>query len=99
MRNPKDILIDATRFPAAVEGVLPAGAPKISTVLANLAGGLPAVPDLPIDIPAPPAPTLPALPPLPGGGALGRYVTGVEVEPAPAPKPAAPKAIVPLYFE
>lgn len=98
MKNPRDILIDATKFPAAIEGKLPAGAPKISTMLADVAGKLPAVPDLPIDIPAPPVPELPELPAPPGGAELRRIVTGVEVTPAPTPTPAR-KAIVPLVFE
>lgn len=85
MKNPTDILIDATKFPRALEAKLPAGAPKISDTLADIAGKLPVVPDLPIDIPAPPEPMLPELPGMPE---LGRYVTGVEVKPV-APVPAA----------
>jgi len=102
MKNPTDILIDATKFPAAIEAKLPAGAPKISTMLADIAGRLPAVPDLPIDIPAPPVPELPGLPALPGAPELRRYVTGVEVAPVPTPTPTpapARKALIPLVFE
>lgn len=89
MKNPTDILIDATKFPRALEAKLPEGAPKISDTLADIASKLPVVPDLPIDIPAPPVPELPELPALPGAE-LRRYVTGVEVKPlAPAPAPAA----------
>lgn len=99
MKNPTDILIDATKFPAAIEAKLPAGAPKLSATLADIASKLPKVPDLPIDIPAPPVPEFPELPALPGATALGRrYVTGVEVTPTKAPTPAR-RAIVPLYFE
>ncbi|GAH52820.1 unnamed protein product [marine sediment metagenome] len=87
MKNPTDILIDATKFPAAIEAKLPAGAPKISTMLADFAGKLPAVPDLPIDIPAPPVPMLPELPAPPE---LRRYVSGVEVRPV---TPAAPRVV------
>ena len=82
-KNIKDLLLDATKYPAALEAVLPAGAPKISTMMADAAAGLPATPDLPIEIPDLPAPpTLPALPagPAPlGAPGLGRYVTGVTV--------------------
>lgn len=102
MKNPTDILVDATKFPAAIEARLPAGAPKISTTLADIAGKLPAIPDLPIDIPAPPVPELPELPAMPGPPELRRYVTGVEVAPVPAPTPTPPparKALVPLVFE
>jgi hypothetical protein len=81
MKNVKELLVDATKFPAAIEAKLPAGAPKISTMLVDAAGKIPAVPDFPMEIPALPAPPeLPAMPALPGGGAgLRRYVTGVEV--------------------
>ncbi len=81
MKNVKELLVDATKLPAAIEAKLPAGAPKISTMLVDAAGMIPAVPDFPMEIPALPAPPeLPAMPALPGGGAgLRRYVTGVEV--------------------
>jgi len=93
MKNPTDILIDATKFPRALEAKLPEGAPKISETLVDIAGKLPVLPDLPIDIPAPPEPELPEFPALPGAE-LRRYVTGVEVRPAPTPTPipAAPGA-------
>ena len=79
-KNIKDLLVDATKFPAAVEAKLPAGAPKISTMLVDAAGKIPAVPDFPMEIPNLPAPPeLPAMPALPGGAGLRRYVTGVEV--------------------
>jgi len=104
MRNPTNILIDATKFPAAIEAKLPPAAPKISEILADIAGKLPPVPDLPIDIPAPPAPVLPELPAPPE---LRRYVTGVEVTPvvgaavvAPTPAPVpARRGIVPFVYE
>lgn len=88
MKNPTDILIDATKFPRALEAKLPAGAPKISDTLVDIATKLPKVPDLPIDIPAPPVPELPELP-APPGAELRRYVTGVEV----TPMPAAPRVV------
>lgn len=83
MKNLTDILIDATKFPRALEAKLPEGAPKISETLVDIATKLPKVPDLPIDIPAPPEPVLPELP-APPGAELRRYVTGVEVKPTPA---------------
>lgn len=67
-KNIKDILLDATKFPAALEAKLPAGAPTISTMLADAAGQIPAVPDLPIDVPALPAP--PEMPAGPGTAAV-----------------------------
>ena len=81
-KNIKDILIGFTRFPAAVEAKLPEGAPKISTMLVDATGKIPAVPDFPVEIPDVPAPPeLPALPELPGPEGLKRYVSGVEVTP------------------
>lgn len=81
-KNVKELLLDATKFPAAIEAKLPAGAPTISTMLVDAAGKIPAVPDFPMEIPALPAPPeLPAMPELPGGNGLPRYVSGVEVTP------------------
>jgi len=84
IKNPKDLLLDAVKFPAAIEAKLPEGAPKISTMLTDAAGKIPAVPDFPMEIPDLPAP--PELPeiPTPGGAALSRYVTGVRVTPVAA---------------
>lgn len=81
--NIKSLLIDATKYPAAVEAKLPAGAPKISTMLLDAANKIPAIPDFPMAIPDLPAP--PVLPEMPGGVGLRLpYVTGVEVRPIPA---------------
>lgn len=102
-KNPTDILVDATKLPAAIEARLPAGAPKLSATLLDIAGKLPVVPDFPMEIPAlPEIPTLPEAPALPG--ALKRYVTGAEVKAVstgvtPVTPAPAPKAVVPLYFE
>lgn len=93
-KNIKDMLIDATKFPAAVEAKLPAEAPKISTMLVDAAEKLPVVPDLPVEVPVLPEP--PELPEAPGGaeglrGLTRRFATRVEVVPtrgrtsAPAP--------------
>ena len=98
-KNPISLLVDATKLPAAIEAKLPAGAPAISTMLADAASKLPAVPDFPVEIPDLPAP--PELPEAPA--ALRRVVTGVEVTQArregaaPAARPQS--EIVPLVFE
>lgn len=91
-KNPKELLLDATKFPAAIEAKLPGGAPKISTMLTDTTAKIPALPDFPVEIPALPAP--PTLPEMPGAPELGlrRYVTGVEVTPigaGRAPTPAS----------
>ena len=84
MKNIKEVLVDATKFPTAIEAKLPEGAPKISTMLADAVDKIPAVPDFPIDVPALPAPPeIPELPTPPGGETLRRYVTGVTVSPSP----------------
>ena len=95
-KNIKGILLDATKYPATIEAALPAGAPKISTMLTDAANQIPAMPDLPIEIPvlpdAPALPALPGMPTLPGGttnvngGTVyarkpQRFVSGVEVVP------------------
>jgi len=88
-KNVKELLLDATKFPAAIEAKLPAGAPTISTMLIDATGKIPAVPDFPMEIPALPAPpelpALPELPEFPGGAGLPRYVSGVTVTPVGAP--------------
>jgi len=43
--NIKQVLVAATKFPAAIEARLPAGAPKLSTTLLDVAGTIPAVPE------------------------------------------------------
>ena len=92
-KNVKEVLVDATKYPAAIETRLPEGAPKVSTMLADAAGRIPAVPDFPMEIPDLPA--VPELPEAPAGlRGLGgrRFVTGVEVRQAPT---AAKTVIVP----
>ena len=88
-KNVKEVLVDATKFPAAIEARLPEGAPKVSTMLVDAAERIPAIPDFPMEIP-----DLPAVPELPEapvglGGRGRRFVTGVEVEPVVARRPAA----------
>ena len=89
-KNIKDVLLDATKFPAAIEAKLPEGAPKVSTTLTEVAGKIPAIPDFPMEIPDLPAP--PELPEAPAGlrglGPGRRFVTGVEVIPIPTRAPA-----------
>ncbi|MBA7591166.1 hypothetical protein ES708_33318 [subsurface metagenome] len=91
-KNVKEVLVDATKYPAAIETRLPEGAPKVSTMLADAAGRIPAVPDFPMEIPDLPA--VPELPEAPAGlrglGRGRRFVTGVEVTPVTtrAPTPA-----------
>ncbi|MBA7644737.1 hypothetical protein ES703_52482 [subsurface metagenome] len=92
-KNVKELLVDATKLPVAIEAKLPEGAPKISTTLVEVAEKIPAVPDFPMEVPDLPAP--PELPEAPGGlKDLGRrYVTGVEVIPTPAAAAAAAAAV------
>jgi len=94
IKNIKGLLTQATSLPAAIEAKLPAGAPKVSTMLLDATNQIPAVPDFPIEVPDLPAPPeLPALPELPGAPAeLRRYVSGVEVrqEIAPTVPPRMP---------
>ena len=95
-KNIKGLLIDAAKYPAAIEAKLPAGAPTISTMLIDTAGMIPAVPDFPMEIPALPAPpAIPEFPELPGGE-LGRrrYVTGAEITPI-APQAVTRREVIP----
>lgn len=78
-KNLKEMAIDATKLPAAIEGKLPAVAPKVSVMLADFASRWPDLPNLPVEIPALPEPKLPALPGAPA--TLRRYVTSAEVRP------------------
>lgn len=81
IKNIKGLLTQATKFPAAVEGMLPEGVPKVSTMLVDAASKIPAVPDFPMEIPDLPA--VPALPDMPGAPELGmrQYISGVSVTP------------------
>lgn len=90
IKNPTQFLVDFTKYPAAIEEKLPAGAPKISATLVDIANKLPVVPDLPMELPDLPA--VPTLPEIPAAAGLmrRRYVTGVEV--APVGRAAAPVA-------
>lgn len=80
IKNPKDLLVAATMYPAAIEAALPEGAPKISATLLDIAGKVPKLPDLPMEAPDLPAP--PALPEAPKGPGevLARAFKGPEVE-------------------
>ncbi len=44
-KNPKELLTAATALPAAIEAKLPAGAPKISTMLLDATAKMPDLPD------------------------------------------------------
>ena len=69
-KNIKDILLEATQYPAAIEAMLPAGAPPISASLVDITAQLPVIPDFPMDVPdLPPPPQVPALPIPPGPAA------------------------------
>ena len=100
IKNIKALLTQATAFPAAVEAKLPAGAPKLSTMLLDTAGKIPAtIPDFPMELPDLPA--VPAIPSLPGMPAeLARnYVTGVEVRSAPVPVRSSVTPLVQEYTQ
>ena len=85
--NPKQLLIDAAKFPAAIEAKLPAGAPVVSTMLIDTVGRLPELPDFLVEIPDLPAPPeLPEFPAPPGNGARAGlnskiFVTSAKVTP------------------
>jgi hypothetical protein len=49
--NYKDILTEGVSLPLAIEAVLPAGAPRISSVMTAIANALPNLPDFPAPIP------------------------------------------------
>ena len=105
IKNVKGLLTQATALPAAVEAMLPAGAPKLSTMLLDTANKIPeTIPDFPVELPDLPAvPTLPEFPTPPGGGGeagLARtYVTRVEVIPAPTPARATVTPLVQEYTQ
>lgn len=86
MKNLKDILIQAAQYPAAVEGMLPAGAPVISAALTDAAVKLPVLPDLPIELPDLPA--APQLPEFQAPAGLGALVREVKVTPVDKVVPA-----------
>ncbi len=98
-KNPKELLTAATALPAAIEAKLPAGAPKVSTMLLDATAKMPDLPDFPIELPDLPA--VPAFPELPGAAGLRRrYVTEVEVRPVPvgarpAPTPSNRSEVIP----
>jgi len=97
-KNPKDLLVDATKLPAAVEAKLPAGAPKISTMLADAAASIPEIPDFPMEIPDLPAPPeLPAAPAMPGLALpfTGPAVTRAAVRPTVVTVPEGRREIIP----
>lgn len=81
-KNPKELLVAATALPAAIEAILPTGAPKLSVTLADMADKLPIAPEFPIELPDLPAvPEFPEAPTPPGDAELKPAVTVVEVKP------------------
>ena len=95
VKNVKDILTQAAALPAAIEGKLPAGAPKVSTMVLDAAGKIPdTLPDFPIDLPD--LPGVPKLPDFKGGpGSLMRQiVNNVEVKPLPSPSSAGKRGML-----
>jgi len=65
--NIKQVLVAATKYPLAIEAILPAGAPRLSANLLEVAAQIPAVPDFPVAVPEMPAvPEIPELPGMPG---------------------------------
>ena len=94
IKNPKDLLLDAIKYPVAIEAKLPEGAPKISTMLVDATNKIPVLPDLPMEIPDLPAP--PELPAPLGDAAAGlkRYVTSAVVTPVRTVRPTPAVATV-----
>lgn len=97
IKNPTDFLIQATKLPAAIEAILPAGAPKVSQFLVDTAAKLPKVPDLIVQLPD--LPGIPALPALPGAPAALRYVSRVTETQAKSPAPSPQAGKIQLVFE
>lgn len=83
IKNPTDLLTQAVKYPAFIEGKLPTGAPVLSTMLTDTAAKLPRLPDLPMEIP-----DLPEVPAMPGGnggaGLGGLFVSAAKVTPVSA---------------
>ena len=91
-KNPKELLTAATALPAAIEAKLPAGAPKISTMLLDATGKMPVMPDFPFELP-----DLPPIPGQSGTSALKRtYVSSVEVRPVVTETPVSRTPVTPL---
>jgi len=85
IRNPTSFLLQAVKYPAAVEAKLPTGVPKLSGMMTDVITNLPTVPDLPMELPdlpeAPALPEMPGLPELPGAPTGLARVSGVTVTP------------------
>lgn len=89
-KNPTDVLVGATKLPAAIELRLPAGAPKISATLVDFATRLPKLPDFPMEIPA--LPDIPVMMPAALTPTGAGYISGVTVMPVQS---AMQSAIIP----
>lgn len=79
-KNPKELLLDAVKFPVAIEGMLPEAAPKLSANLTEIAGKITMLPDFVVEVP-----DLPEAPAAPAALRLGRGVREVEERKPPAP--------------
>lgn len=79
IKNLKAFLLQAVKYPAAIEAKLPEAVPKLSTMMLDAANQVPVLVDFPVELPDLPAvPEIPAIPGAPGG--LGkRFVTGATV--------------------
>lgn len=99
IKNIKSLLVEGTQLPAAIEAKLPAGAPKLSTMLVDATNKIPAMPDFPIEIPNLPA--MPVLPAMPGSpAALRQYVTAAQVITTPTLTPTpAKRGLVNFVYE
>ncbi len=95
LKNYKDVLIDATRIPAAIERKIPVKVPSLANFLAVTATKLPTLPDFPFGLPA-----LPSMDtkPVPVASRSG-YIRGVEVVPVSSPVRVSNGGVVPLLFE
>ncbi len=102
LMNYKDVLLDATRIPAAIEKRIPFKVPSIATFLAKTATKLPNLRNFPFGLPALPRISMPGgavKQPGPGGAATPSYVSGVEVVPVSSPVRSSSGGIIPLLFE
>lgn len=89
IKNPTQLLIELTKYPAAIEEKLPEGAPKLSVTLVDIANKLPVAPDFPMELPDMPAP--PTFPEGPMPGDLRRnLVERVDVTPVPTARVTRP---------
>ena len=87
--NLKDVMIDIARIPESIEGMVPLPLPSISQVMVDVAKGMPAMSNFPIDLPALPLPAMPKM----GGNGGSQAAASVD---APAP---AKRGLVQFTYE